>query len=97
MMKMTCECGKVLHGDECAFHNDNYKDVLLFLCPYCGQKTTAFVHLAQEETHSALEIMPGLAFSPERLEPSLPERAKEFFKMMIKKNDSASDARLRPS
>ena len=96
-MKMTCECGKILHSDECGFRNDNYKDVLLFLCPYCGQKTTTFVHSAQEETDSVVEIMPGLVFTPERLEPSLPERAKEFFDKMIKKNDSASDARLRPS
>jgi len=88
-MKLTCECGKVLHADECGFHNDNYKDVVLFLCPYCGVKTTAFVHSGQGETHSVREIMPGLAFTPERFEPSLEERAKEFFNKMIKKNDVA--------
>ena len=33
--------------------------------------------------------MPGLAFTPERFEPSLEERAKEFFNKMIKKNDVA--------
>jgi hypothetical protein len=92
MMKMTCECGKILHSDECGFRNDHYRDVVLFLCPYCGQKTTAFVHLAREETPKVLEIMPGLTFTPERIEPNLPERAKEFFNKMIKKNDAASGA-----
>jgi hypothetical protein len=89
-MKLTCECRKVLHSDECGFHNDHYKDVLLFLCPYCGVKPTAFVHSAQGETPIIREIMPGLAFTPERSEPSLEERPKDFLNKMIKKNDAAS-------
>ena len=59
-MEITCECGKILHADGCGFHNDNYKDILLFLCPYCGVKTTAFVSPPLEETPSTREIMPGL-------------------------------------
>ena len=88
-MEITCECGKVLHADGCGFHNDNYKDILLFLCPYCGVKTTAFVSPPLEETPNTREIMPGLVYTPERSEGRLEERAREFFNKMIQKNNVA--------
>jgi hypothetical protein len=96
-MKITCECGKALYADECAFHNDNYKDVLLFLCPYCGVKTTAFTSLSPEQTPSAREIMPGLVYTPERSQGSVEEVAKQFFNKMIQKNNVASGVGLGPS
>ena len=95
-MKITCECGKVLYADECGFHNDNYKDVLLFLCPYCGVKTTAFVSLASESL-STREIIPGLIYTPERSQGSLEEVAKQFLNKMIQKNNVASGVCVGPS
>ncbi len=95
-MKLTCECGKVLHADECGFHNDNYKDVLIYVCPYCGTKTTAVVSLTQEKSGSVREIVPGLEFTPERLEPSLEERFKQFVYKMTQRNDAALGERLGP-
>jgi len=95
-MKITCECGKALYADECGFHNDNYKDVLLFLCPYCGVKTTAFVSLASE-IPSTREIMPGLLYTPERSQGSLEEVAKQFLNKMIQKNNVASGACVGPT
>ena len=88
-MNLTCECGKVLHAGECGFHNDNYKDVLLFFCPYCGVKTTAFVSLATEEQSGPREIMPGLVYTPERSQGRVEEVAKQFLNKMIHKNNIA--------
>jgi len=88
-MKLACECGKVLHADECGFRNDNYKDVLLYVCPYCGTKTTAFIPSTPEEAGSVREIMPGLEFTPGRLEPGLEDRVKQFFYKMTQRNDAA--------
>jgi len=34
MVRMTCECGRMLHGDECCFRNDLY-DFEAWICPYC--------------------------------------------------------------
>jgi hypothetical protein len=96
-MKTTCRCRKVLHSDECAFHNDNYKDVLIFLCPYCGAKTLAFLRLTSDETSSIQEIMPRLEFAPRRLEPSVEDRFKQLVLKMTQKNDATTDARLRRS
>ena len=96
-MKLTCECGKVLHADECGFHNDNYKDVLIYVCPYCGTKTTAFVSLTPEKSVSVREIVPGLEFTPEKLEPSLEERFKHFVCRMTQRNDAVSGERLGPN
>ena len=96
-MKITCECGKALYADECGFHNDNYKDVVLFLCPYCGVKTTAFVPLSPDETPDTREIMPGLEFTPLRLQGSLEEVAKQFLNKMIQKNNVASGACVGPT
>jgi hypothetical protein len=96
-MKLTCECGKVLHADECGFRNDNYKDVLIYVCPYCGAKTTAFVSLAPEKSGSVREIVPGLEFTPEKLEPSVEERFKQFVCKMTQRNDAVSGERLGPN
>jgi hypothetical protein len=96
-MKLTCECGKVLHADECGFHNDNYKDVLIYVCPYCGTKTTAFVSLTAEKSGSVREIVPGLEFTPERLELSLEERFKQFVYRMTQRNDAVLGERLGPN
>ena len=97
-MKLTCECGKVLHADECGFRNTNYKDVLLYLCPYCGAaKTTSFIPKTPEEAGSVREIMPGLEFTPERLEPGLEERVKQFFYKMTQRNDAVLGERLGPN
>jgi hypothetical protein len=95
-MKITCECGKVLYANECGFHNDNYKDVLLFLCPYCGVKTTAFLSLSPEESSSPREILPGLVYTPNRSQGRLEEVARQFFNKMIQKNNVASGTRLGP-
>jgi hypothetical protein len=95
-MKITCECGKLLYANECGFHNDNYKDVLLFLCPYCGVKTTAFVSLGPEGTPGPREIVPGLEYTPERSQGSLQEVAKQFFNKMIQRNNVASGVCLGP-
>jgi len=92
-MKITCECRKVLHAEQCGFHNDNYKDVLLFLCPYCVVKTTAFLSLATEEQPGTREILPGLVYTPERSQGRLDEVAKQFFNKMIQKNDVALGVR----
>ena len=89
MVKLTCECGKVLHADECGFRNTNYKDVLLYLCPYCGAKTTSFIPSTPEKPANMREIMPGLEFTPERLEPGIEERVKQFFYKMTQRNDAA--------
>ena len=96
-MKLTCECGKVLHADECGFHNDNYKDVLIYVCPYSGAKTTAFVAFPSEKSGSVREIVPGLEFTPEKLEPSLEERFNQFVCRMTKRNDAVSGERLGPN
>ena len=97
-MKLTCDCGKVLHADECGFRNTNYKDVLLYLCPYCGAaKTTSFIPKTPEEAGSVREIMPGLEFTPERLEPGLEERVKQLFHNMTQRNDAASGECLGPN
>jgi len=82
VMKLTCECGKVLHADECGFRNDNYKDVLLYVCPYCGTKITAFIPSTPEEADSVREIMPGLEFTLEHSGESLDERIRQFFYKM---------------
>ena len=95
-MKITCECRKVLYANECGFHNDNYKDVLLFLCPYCGVKTTAFLSSAPEETPGTREIMPGLVYTPVRSQGRLEEVAKQFLNKMIQKNNVASGVGLGP-
>ena len=96
-MKITCECGKVLYAGECGFHNDNYKDVLLFLCPYCGVKTTAFMSLSREEPPGTREIMPGLLYTPERSQGTLEEVAKQFLNKMIQKNNAALGVCLGPN
>jgi hypothetical protein len=96
-MKLTCGCKKVLHADECGFHNDNYKDVLLFLCPYCGAKTLAFLSLTPDQTPTMQEIMPGLEFAPRGLEPSMEDRFKEFVYRMTQKNNASSGACVGPS
>ena len=96
-MKLTCECGKVLHADECGFHNDNYKDVLIYVCPYCGAKTTAFVSLASEKSSGVREIAPGLEFTPEKLEPSLEERFKQFVCKMTQRNEAVLGERPGPN
>ena len=88
-MRFTCECGKVLNADECGFRNENYKEILVYVCPYCAVKTTAFVRLTPEKPGSVREIMPGLEFTPERLEPSLEERVKQFFYKTTQRNDAA--------
>ena len=95
-MKITCECGKVLHAEECGFHNDNYKDVLLFLCPYCGVKTTAFVSLPAGGSQE-IEIAPGLVYAPEKSQGRLEDVAKRFFNKMIQKNNAASGVCVGPS
>ena len=96
-MKITCECGKALYADECGFRNDSYKDVLLFLCPYCGVKTTTFLSQSPEEAPGTREIMPGLLYTPERSQGSLEEVAKQFFNKMIQRNNVASGVRVGPS
>jgi hypothetical protein len=93
-MKLTCECGKVLHADECGFRNTNCKDVLLYLCPYCGAKTTSFIPSTPEEAGSVREIMPGLEFIPEQSGESLDERIRQFFHKITQRNDAASGERL---
>jgi hypothetical protein len=96
-MKLTCKCKKVLDADKCGFHNDNYKDVLLFLCPYCGAKTLAFLSSTMDETTSIQEIMPGLEFVPRRLEPSVEDRFKQFVLKMTEMNNGTSGECLGPS
>jgi len=96
-MRLTCECGKVLHAEECGFRNENYKDVLIYVCPYCGAKTTALVALIPEKSGGVREIVPGLEFTPEKLEPSLEERFKLFVCKMIQRNDAVLGERLGPN
>ena len=96
-MKLTCECGKVLHADECGFHNDNYKYVVIYVCPYCGTKTTAFVSLAPEKSGNVREIVPGLEFTPEKLEPGPEERFRQFVCKMTQRNDAVLGERLGPN
>jgi hypothetical protein len=97
MMELTCGCRKVLHADECGFHNENYKDVLLFLCPYCGAKTLAFLSLTPDETPNVREITPGLEFAPRRLEPDVEDRFKQFVFKMAQKNNVRTGECLGPS
>jgi hypothetical protein len=43
------------------------------------------------------EIVPGLEFTPERLEPGLEERFKQFVCRMTQRNDAVLGERLGPN
>ena len=86
-MNIICDqCGKMLHMDECGFHNDNYEDFAIYFCPYCGVAKSSFLFSHIEEIPS----MPKEMRMPEKLlNRRLEKRGEELKKKMIEMNDNA--------
>jgi hypothetical protein len=80
-MKITCKCGKILHADECAFHNDNYGDFSIYLCPYCRSVYPSFMLAGVASTREEKGM------SDNSFQRSIEERAKQLTKKMIQMND----------
>ena len=86
-MKITCTCGKILHDDECAFHNDNYGNFSIYLCPYCRSVYPSFMPASLKEIRTMQEER---RMSEESFRQSIEERAKRLTEKMIQLNDEAT-------
>jgi C4-dicarboxylate-specific signal transduction histidine kinase len=85
-MKIACKCGKILHADECGFHNDNYGDFSIYLCPYCRSVYPSFITASLREIRSMQEARRRLEESFQR---SVEERTRQLTERMIQLNDKA--------
>ena len=85
-MKITCKCGKILHDDECAFHNDNYGDFSIYLCPHCRSVYPSFMPASVAEARTMQEER---RISEEWFQRSIEERTKKLTNKMIQLNDEA--------
>lgn len=85
-MKITCTCGKILHAAECAFHNDNYGDFSIYLCPYCRSVYPSFMPASVAEARTMQEER---RISEEWFQRSIEERTKKLTNKMIQLNDEA--------
>ena len=88
-MKATCRCGKVLDADECAFHNDHYEDLLVFVCPYCGVLSRALIPLSLDDLPSMTQIMREEAPVDEERKKRMKDRFDQIQETMMQNNDAA--------
>ena len=85
-MKIACKCGKILHADECGFHNDNYGGFSIYLCPYCHSVYPSFITASLREIRCMQEAR---TTSEESFQRSVEERTRQLTEKMIQLNDKA--------